>query len=118
MNAAVLLGKFMPQLFEKIFGGIALRVRTRVAFRIGLLSVVFALAPTALAQSGPYRIDHWTADSGLPQNSVLSILQTRDGYLWFTTLDGLVRYDGVRFKVFDKGNTAGIGSNRFNRLFE
>ena len=72
-------------------------------------------APTA---STPYRFDTWTADGGLPQNSVYAILQTRDGYLWFTTLDGLVRYDGVRFKVFDKSNTKGISSNRFSRLFE
>ncbi len=31
---------------------------------------------------GQYRFDYWTADTGLPQNSVFSILQTRDGYLW------------------------------------
>lgn len=65
-----------------------------------------------------YRFDSWTADNGLPQNSVYSILQTRDGYLWFTTLDGLVRYDGVQFKVFNKGNTHGIESNRFTWLTE
>ena len=38
-----------------------------------------------------YRFDHWTADNGLPQNSVRDIVQTRDGYLWLTTFDGLVR---------------------------
>ena len=32
------------------------------------------------------------------------IVQTRDGYLWFTTFDGLVRFDGVRFTVFNKSN--------------
>jgi ligand-binding sensor domain-containing protein len=31
-----------------------------------------------------YRLDHWTADNGLPQNSVRDILQTRDGYLWLS----------------------------------
>ena len=72
----------------------------------------------AFSASAQYRFDTWTADGGLPQNSVYAILQSRDGYLWFTTLDGLVRYDGVRFKVFDKGNTKGISSNRFTTLFE
>ncbi|MEP6904183.1 MAG: two-component regulator propeller domain-containing protein, partial [Actinomycetota bacterium] len=38
-----------------------------------------------------YRFDQWTADNGLPQNSVTSIAQTSDGYLWLTTNDGLVR---------------------------
>ena len=72
------------------------------------------LASTASAQ---YRLDHWTADTGLPQNSVYSILQTRDGYLWLTTFDGLVRFDGVRFTVFNKGNSAGMATNRFLSLF-
>jgi len=52
-----------------------------------------------------------------PQNSVFSILQTRDGYLWLTTFDGLVRFDGVRFTVFNKGNSAGMASNRLLSLF-
>src|SRR5918911_4901270 len=65
-----------------------------------------------------YQFDAWNTDNGLPQNSVLSILQTQDGYLWLTTSDGLVRYDGVRFTVFNKGNTKGIKSNRFTTLFE
>ncbi|MDQ4121921.1 MAG: hypothetical protein M3209_10800 [Acidobacteriota bacterium] len=65
-----------------------------------------------------YRVDYWTADDGLPQNSVFSIVQTRDGYLWFTTFDGLVRFEGVRFTIFDRGNTPVITSNRFTHLFE
>ncbi len=64
-----------------------------------------------------YRFDQWTADNGLPQNGVYSISQTRDGYLWFTTLDGLVRFDGVRFTVFDKSNIPGLTTNRFLSLF-
>ena len=42
----------------------------------------------------------------------------RDGYLWATTLDGLVRFDGFRFTVFDRSNAEGIGSNRFTPLLE
>ncbi len=50
-----------------------------------------------------YRFDQWTADNGLPLNSVTSIAPTADGYLWLTTNDGLVRFDfrfsvGVRLK--------------------
>lgn len=65
-----------------------------------------------------YRFNSWNTDNGLPQNTVYAILQTRDGYLWFTTLDGLVRYDGVRFTIFDKGNTPGLATNRFLSLLE
>jgi len=65
-----------------------------------------------------YQFDHWTTDDGLPQNGVNAILQTRDGYLWLATFDGLVRFDGLQFTVFNKGNTRGIGSNRFAWLYE
>ncbi|MBX3279467.1 MAG: hypothetical protein KF868_15800 [Acidobacteria bacterium] len=65
-----------------------------------------------------YRFDAWTTDHGLPQNTVTRVIQTRDGYLWLATFDGLARFDGVRFTVFDKGNSKGIHSNRFTELYE
>ncbi|MCA1636850.1 MAG: histidine kinase [Acidobacteria bacterium] len=64
-----------------------------------------------------YRFDSWTTDEGLPQNSVYSIAQTSDGYLWFTTLDGLVRFDGVKFTVFNKGNSPNLNTNRLKYVF-
>jgi len=85
----------------------------RAPWRRCILLCLFATA-TASAQ---YRFDSWTADNGLPQNSVYSILQTRDGYLWFTTFDGLVRFDGVKFAAFNKNNTKGLASNRIQSLF-
>jgi ligand-binding sensor domain-containing protein/signal transduction histidine kinase len=45
-------------------------------------------------------IRKWSTDNGLPQNTVNTIKQTRDGYLWLGTQEGLARFDGVRFKVF------------------
>ncbi|MGB7209139.1 MAG: diguanylate cyclase [Pyrinomonadaceae bacterium] len=66
---------------------------------------------------GQYRFDTWTTDNGLPQNGVRQITQTPEGYLWFTTFDGLVRFDGVRFTTFNKSNTKGIINNRFTGIF-
>jgi signal transduction histidine kinase/ligand-binding sensor domain-containing protein len=83
-----------------------------------LLSLVSMLGFLSITGRAQYRFDWWTTDSGLPQNSVHSIIQTRDGYLWFTTLDGVVRYDGVNFRIFNRGNTPGIESNRFFKLVE
>ncbi|MBI3194034.1 MAG: hypothetical protein HYZ34_06135 [Ignavibacteriae bacterium] len=62
--------------------------------------------------------DVWQTEDGLPQNSISTITQTRDGYLWLGTLEGLVRFDGVRFTVFDVGNTPALPSNRIVSLFE
>jgi ligand-binding sensor domain-containing protein len=59
--------------------------------------------PRPLAQ---HSVDVWRMRDGLPQNSVLSVLQTRDGYLWLATHEGLVRFDGVSFKVYDTSNSA------------
>lgn len=47
----------------------------------------------------------WETSDGLPQNSVHAIAQTPDGYLWLGTRGGLVRFDGVRFQLFDRRNT-------------
>ena len=65
-----------------------------------------------------YRFDVWTADDGLPQNIIRGTCQTPDGYLWLATLDGLPRFEGVRFTVFNKSNSPGIDSNRFSSLYE
>jgi diguanylate cyclase (GGDEF)-like protein len=65
---------------------------------------------------GQYHFDSWTTDEGLPQNGIRDITQTPDGYLWFTTFDGLVRFDGVRFTTFGKSNTPGIINNRFTKI--
>jgi signal transduction histidine kinase/ligand-binding sensor domain-containing protein len=80
------------------------------------LPVILFLSQPVLAAD--LKFETWTSDDGLPQNSVYSILQTRDGYLWFTTLGGLVRYDGVRFTFFNRSNSPGIAGNRFTTLHE
>jgi ligand-binding sensor domain-containing protein len=82
------------------------------------LLLCFCLCFGFIEAAAQYRIDHWTADTGLPQNSVYGIVQTGDGYLWLATLDGLARFDGVRFTIFNKSNSAGIVNNRFVSLFE
>lgn len=65
-----------------------------------------------------YAHDAWQARSVLPQERIEAILQTRDGYLWLGTKSGLVRFDGVRPTVFDRGNTPALQENRVVSLFE
>ncbi len=60
----------------------------------------------------------WGVDEGLPQATVPAIVQSRDGYLWVGTELGLVRFDGVRFTVFDKGNTPALKSNKIDALLQ
>jgi len=60
----------------------------------------------------------WTTDEGLPQDLINWILQTRDGYVWLATQEGLARFDGVRFTVFDKSNTPALPSDWISRILE
>ncbi len=46
----------------------------------------------------------WTKQQGLPDDSVTSVLQTRDGYLWVGTSSGLARFDGLRFAMMSPQN--------------
>ena len=68
--------------------------------------------------SAQYRIDSWTTENGLPQNSVNNLLKDKDGYIWGVTFGGIFRFDGVRFKVFDQSNTEGLKESRFRRIRE
>ncbi len=56
---------------------------------------------------------NWTAKDGLPVNSVSSVTQTSDGYIWLGTEDGLVRFDGLNFKTFRTNEFPGL---RYNRI--
>jgi len=73
------------------------------------LLLLVALLPWAflcpLLSAGTVTNDYhwrvWTTDEGLPHNSLTSITQDANGYLWFASLGGLVRFDGVNFKKTD-----------------
>jgi len=85
--------------------------------RIFLLAAILAVTATlrpgiSVAQPGnPDRTDffkpdvdlifeHITVDDGLPENSVRSIIQDESDFMWFGTMNGLVRYDGYHMEVF------------------
>jgi ligand-binding sensor domain-containing protein/signal transduction histidine kinase len=83
-----------------------------------LVLAVPARMGTAAPADSPFIVDVWTSREGLPENAVISVIQTRDGYLWLGTLNGLVRFDGNRFTVFNEYNTPGLTSDRVVYLFE
>ena len=60
----------------------------------------------------------WRQPQGLPQNSVYSILQSRDGYLWIGTRGGVSRFDGVRFTTFDDSKQGQLTENEVWSLAE
>jgi ligand-binding sensor domain-containing protein/signal transduction histidine kinase len=87
---------------------------------LGLAAAATADGAAARRGSEPYSYvaQTWQAEDGLPQNSVLAIAQGRDGYLWLGTQEGLVRFDGVAFTLFDKQNTPALRSSFVITLLE
>ena len=67
---------------------------------------------------GQYQQLNWQEREGLPQNTVLAVTTTRDGYLWVGTYEGAARFDGVRFTLFNPSTTTGIGNSFVTSLFE
>lgn len=70
------------------------------------------------ANEEQFSIQSWQTDEGLPQNTVTGIFQGRDGYIWIGTYNGMARFDGVHFTVFDSVNTPGLKNSRITSLYQ
>jgi signal transduction histidine kinase/ligand-binding sensor domain-containing protein len=95
-------------------------------FLMGFLAFCFARAEAQqkLGKFHPSKplnqsaIEQWTTDHGLNTNNLVSILQARSGYLWICTYDGLVRFDGHAFEVFDRTNVPILKTDAFYEGYE
>lgn len=87
-----------------------------------LWGILFTFSSLIALDSGKavtqFKLETWGVDRGLEQESVVSICQTRDGYIWLATLDGLVRFDGIRFTTFKKEDTRELKNNLIKTLLE
>jgi len=89
--------------------------------RIFLTILSFLLIfSSGLSQSKDIKFKHLTSDDGLSQNFVSCILQDQKGFMWFGTKDGLNRFDGHNFVVYqhDPFDTTAISDNFITSLFE
>jgi signal transduction histidine kinase/ligand-binding sensor domain-containing protein/CheY-like chemotaxis protein len=74
--------------------------------------------PAPLKALSQYHHDVWQTEHGLPSNGVRAALQTRDGYLWFGTEAGLVRFDGVTFTTFDRNSKPALKATDITAIYE
>jgi len=66
-----------------------------------ICSCSFKSTGETLNGTGDYNTRLWQMEDGLPNNTVQAIAQTRDGYLWVGTREGLTRFDGIKFQSVD-----------------
>ena len=92
--------------------------KKKILCRFALTFAMVAVGFFSVAAAPNYFMRTWQVEQGLPQNKVTAVVQTRDGYLWVGTYNGLARFDGVRFAVFDDNNTPELHSSRITSLFE
>jgi len=86
-------------------------MQTLRTFGVWLLVCTACCAALQADGLGGYTRHVWQAPDGLPEQTVQAFAQTPDGYLWIGTTGGLLRFDGVRFTVFDSQNTPNLHEN-------
>lgn len=81
-------------------------LRLVLVFFLYWLAAGWCLPSAALAQSAGFPVpESITAKQGLPQGFVPGIVQDARGFMWLATRDGLCRYDGLNFRVFQPSDT-------------
>ncbi|MEO6254682.1 MAG: two-component regulator propeller domain-containing protein, partial [Ferruginibacter sp.] len=80
---------------------------------------LWIISPGIVAQQRLFtNQQHFGVEDGLPQSFITGITQDEDGFIWFSTLDGLCRFDGRTFKTikFRPNDTTGLAANTINSL--
>lgn len=88
----------------------------RILLLVGLATTLPAVPPELPLRQCVREL--WQSDRGLPQNSVQAMVQSRDGYVWLATQEGLARFDGLRFTRFSRASHPQIPYNYIRSLLE
>jgi ligand-binding sensor domain-containing protein len=94
-------------------------MQIRYIFRVFCLLLLYFFHSTSIAQMNldpkkalsQFGIDFWTADRGLPSVAVNKVFQSRENYIWLGTYDGLLRFDGSTFMLYNSGNVPAFSIN-------
>src|SRR5438270_10696798 len=90
----------------------------RICWTAWISALSFCGTSIAVPAASEQRFTIFQHREDLPQSSVFSVIQTRDGHLWLGTGGGLARFDGLHFSTFDESNTPLLGSAKAVKLFE
>jgi ligand-binding sensor domain-containing protein/signal transduction histidine kinase/DNA-binding response OmpR family regulator len=87
---------------------------------ICIFLVLFMLSAKSFCQSSSHYFKNYQVYNGLSSNTITTILQDKKGFMWFGTRNGLNRFDGNVFKIYQSklSDTLSIGSNSIFSLYE
>lgn len=94
----------------------SIRVLIFWAFLIALTLNTSSLSAQKIAAN--YATRQWTTENGLPSSAILDIHQSKSGYIWLVTYNGLLRYDGNKFFMFDSNNPLYFKANSVYSITE
>jgi ligand-binding sensor domain-containing protein/signal transduction histidine kinase/CheY-like chemotaxis protein len=80
----------------------------------GMAGAAWGLEPGKSLGQFPH--SSWQRSSGLPQSAILTLAQTPDGYLWAGTWEGVARFDGTRFTLFESHSTPALQARSIRGL--
>ena len=85
-----------------------------------ILTVLFLTVLRQAAAQPVCQFTHYSTEDGLPQYTIMDMIQDSKGFMWFATWDGISKFDGYEFRNYkvQPGDTYIMRSNRIERLFE
>jgi len=85
-----------------------------------LIAVLILISARRQAIAQEFKFEYLTVKDGLAQNTVSSIVKDNDGFMWFGTWNGLCRYDGYKFRVYNSipGDSTSIANNRIHYIYK
>jgi len=85
---------------------------------IFILSIVLILPEITVGQNPFSRLimEHWNTKNGMPNDMVLNVYQTMDGYIWLTGYTGLTRFDGITFTPFNSRTVSQMKTDNIETL--
>src|SRR5947199_5820436 len=94
----------------------------RIILVVGLICLWSIYLPINVLALNPQKhisqfgLDSWKEE--LPQTTIVSLIQTRNGYIYFSTYEGLVRFDGVRFTTIESLNAFSLNGKAIYDIYE
>ncbi|MCC5944978.1 MAG: SpoIIE family protein phosphatase [Bernardetiaceae bacterium] len=99
--------------------------KKQFTYYLALLFFILLITPLSLwgqrsseRYLSQYLIDTWGKQDGLPSNTLSSIFQSSDGYLWISSYNGLIRFDGMNFSIFNEDHNEAIKVNSMADISE